>query len=330
MEPATDQDGQRPGSGMRPRTVLFFRDFRALSGGHLKVWHYFQHVAALEGFRPRVYFAPGSRLDDANPWLAAGVRPEPAWDPGPTDILFLGGMDWRGVDALPARHAGRPVLNIIQGLRHADPADPRHAFLRRPAIRLAVNPLIAEAIGRVPGVRGPVVCLPMGLDVSPLDGVAGPRAGVLIAALKNPTLGRQLAQRLEDDGIGVRLLDAALPRTQYLREVAASAVLVCLPLPSEGFYLPALEGMALGCLVICPDCGGNRIYLRPDVNALQPGWAVDDLRNAVHAALALKPAAGERMRRQAGATAAAFSLQAERDALHAALRDVDRLWESCG
>ncbi len=308
--------------------MLFFRDFRAPSGGHLKVWHYFQHVAALEGFLPRVYFAPGSRLDESNPWVAAGVQPERDWNPAPSDILFLGGLDWRGLDALPKPGAGQPVLNIIQGLRHADPADPRHPFLQRQAIRLAVNPLIAEAIARVPGVRGPLLSVPMGLDLPSGIG-SGPRAGVLVAALKNPALGRRLVQQLREAGVTVRLLDMLLPRSRFLAEVASSAILVCLPAPSEGFYLPALEGMALGCIVVCPDCGGNRVYVRPGVNALQPGWEVDELRDAVRLAASMDQATADRMRKEASASAAEFSMRAERDAFHAILRDVDKLWASC-
>jgi glycosyltransferase involved in cell wall biosynthesis len=36
----------------------------------------------------------------------------------------------------------------------------------------------------------------------------------------------------------------------------------------EGFYMPALEGMALGTLVVCPDCIGNRSFCLPGYNSL--------------------------------------------------------------
>ena len=34
-----------------------------------------------------------------------------------------------------------------------------------------------------------------------------------------------------------------------------------LPNQREGVYIPGLEGMALGTLVVCPDCVGNRSLL---------------------------------------------------------------------
>ena len=42
----------------------------------------------------------------------------------------------------------------------------------------------------------------------------------------------------------------------------------CLPRAEEGFYLPALEAMASGCLVVTLDCIGNRGFRRHDDNCL--------------------------------------------------------------
>lgn len=312
-----------------PRTLLFLRDFHGLTGGHLKVWHYFRHTAQAAGFVPKVYFTPESRLDASNPWVAAGVVPEPHWRPDAADAIFLGGMDWRWVDGHAAGTASRPVLNIIQGLRHADPADPRHAYLARPAIRLSVNPLIRQALDGVPDMRGPVLDVPMGLDLAPDSGERSESGGVVIAALKDVPTGRTVANRLRSAGIAVQLLDAPLPRARFLATIAAAEVLVCLPKASEGFYLPALEGMALGRIVICPDCRGNRIYLRHAENALVPAAHADALVAAVHDALRLEGPARARMREAALATAAPYSLQAERDAFHRVLGRIDQLWKGC-
>src|SRR5215218_412727 len=51
------------------KTVLFFRDFRRFSGGHLVVWHYFKHVTASTSYRPRVSLTRTS-VTEHNPWAS--------------------------------------------------------------------------------------------------------------------------------------------------------------------------------------------------------------------------------------------------------------------
>ena len=50
--------------------------------------------------------------------------------------------------------------------------------------------------------------------------------------------------------------------------MARARVTLYLPNRLEGFYIPALEGMALGTLVVCPDSVGNRSYCRDGENCL--------------------------------------------------------------
>src|SRR5262249_52336243 len=78
--------------------VLFHRNYQTFSGGHLKVWDYFQHVAHADGFAPEIYFDPASVWDDTNPWRTELARVRREWSPADADVLFLAGMDW---DALP-------------------------------------------------------------------------------------------------------------------------------------------------------------------------------------------------------------------------------------
>jgi glycosyltransferase involved in cell wall biosynthesis len=124
----------------------------------------------------------------------------------------------------------------------------------------------------------------------------------------------------------VRLLTERLPRAAYLRELQAANVTVFLPNVTEGFYLPALEGLAAGTLVVCPDCIGNRSFCLPGYNAFRPSFAVDELVAAAESALALSPERAAEMRANGRATAERYSLRQEREAFHGVLRDVDRLW----
>jgi hypothetical protein len=76
--------------------VLFHRDFRAFTGGHLKVWDYFNHVASSPTHEARITFSPESKWDSTNPWFnSRGYVVE--WEPAKADMLFLAGTDWRAL-----------------------------------------------------------------------------------------------------------------------------------------------------------------------------------------------------------------------------------------
>ena len=95
----------------------------------------------------------------------------------------------------------------------------------------------------------------------------------------------------------------------------------------EGFYLPALEAMALGSPVVVPDCVGNRVYLEPDANALVPGWHPDEF---VAAVLRLEgdPSLAVRLVQAGRATVRRFGMEREREAFHAILDDLEGQWRA--
>ena len=61
------------------RSVLFHRDFRGFSGGHLKVWHYFNHVRHSPDHIPEIYFSEQTIWDESNPWLSFKDQALPSW-----------------------------------------------------------------------------------------------------------------------------------------------------------------------------------------------------------------------------------------------------------
>lgn len=304
------------------RDILFHRDFRGYSGGHGKVYDYYCHVQAHPRFRPRVYFTEGS-VREENPWTAAGVEPEPAWHPETGDVLFLGGMDWASV---PDDRAPEPVINLIQGIRHSDPDGPLHHFLARRAVRICVGAPVADAILATGRVNGPVHVIEAGLRL-PNQSSNPPRVAgrIFVGAIKQPRLGSLLAERLWAAGRDVDLCVDAIARDAYLTRLAAAERAVLLPLEREGFYLPGLEAMALGCATIVPDCIGNRAYARPGANSLGPGREIDALIAAVEALddRSLR----ERLCREGRATAGRFSLERERQAFHRLLDNLDAEWQ---
>ena len=282
-----------------PGVLLFRRDYHGPSGGHLKVWHYYLHARESRRFTPRLFVTPASLVDDVCPWR--GVTTLADWRPGEAAALFVAGLDW---EALPD-DPGCPVINLVQGVRHADPADPRYRYLARPAVRICVSAEVARAITATGIVNGPAHVIPAALDPADLPPPATARdIPVLVAGAKQPALARDVAARLRDRGLAVTCLTTALPRRAFLDHLARAEVAVLLPLEAEGFFLPALEALALGALVVCPDCIGNRAICRDRVTALVPAFDAGAIAEAAREALAL-PAATRRALRTAAASVVA-------------------------
>lgn len=299
--------------------MLFHRDFREYTGGHGKVWDYFNHALAL-GWDARVYLTPGSTRGPDNPWMTVPERIETRWQPDSADILFLAGMDWR---ALPAGEPHPPVVNLIQGLRHAidDPALPLRAFLARPAWRICVSQAVADAIVATGEANGPVHAIPAGLELPRLCRPPAAATDVFIAAAKQPLLGAQVADIVEGTGHSVRLADRLVGRAAFLDAMAGATVAVLLPYESEGFFLPGLEAMALGTAVVMPRCGGSAAYADHGINCILAPCDPQALADSA-AGLLADPVARLRLIGAGKATVARHGLDAERAAFHEVLASV--------
>ncbi len=304
------------------RRLLFHRDFHGYTGGHGKVWDYFIHAGKHAGWSAAIYLTGGS-LDLHNPWRVHQVPVDVQWNPQSSSVLFLAGLDW---SAYPIDDAAKPVINLIQHVRHADPADSLHRHLSRRAIRICVSQAVADAIRGTGRVNGPVRVIPAAIDLGGLPPATLARQGVFIGATKQPELGRMLLARLLGQGRDATLIDHWVPRDRYMALMAKRRVAVVLPSPTEGFFLPGLEAMALGCATVVPDCIGNREYVRAGANALAPPAQLDALVDAISQ---LDDARFADTLIAAGkATAASFGLDAERASFHVLLDEVDSLWEN--
>lgn len=304
------------------RRLLFHRDFHQYTGGHGKVWDYYNHAGKHPGWSAAIYLTSKS-MDQHNPWRLHNMPVDLNWNPQSASVLFLAGLDW---NAYPTDDAAKPVINLVQHVRHADPTDSLHRHLSRRAIRICVSQAVADAIWGTGLVNGPVRVIPAAIDLGGLPRATATRHGIFIGATKQPELGRLLLARLQEQGREATLVDQWMPRASYLALMAQSRIAVVLPSPTEGFFLPGLEAMALGCATVVPDCIGNREYVSAGINALAPPATLDALADAISrlddACYAEKIIAGGKL------TAAAFGLDAERARFHALLDQVDRLWAS--
>lgn len=322
------------------RSVWFYRSFHPVTGGYVKHSNYFGHVLRMPGFAPRITFGKepadeSQACEFQRRWPAPG-GPDPRWEPGPRDVLFLAGVDWRYLDECDLGSLPNPRINLVQGVRHAHEGTELYGFLSRKAIRICVSQAVVDAVSATGRTNGPVLAIPNGIDVAPVcpadEDVAAahearPRS-MAIVGYKQPDLARALSRRLDEEGVEHLLLLEFLPRSRYLDLLAESRIAVCLPHEEEGFYLPALEGMALGCIVVTTDCIGSSGYCRHDENCLVAGYDVESLSGATKRALDMAARERGRLLRHARNTAAGYTLDAERVRFHAVLEDVDRLWST--
>src|SRR5437764_8009277 len=93
------------------RLVLFHRDFRRFTGGHLKVWNYFNHVRASDGYEPRIAFTSESIWDETNPWSNSGEYIV-EYNPETANVLFLAGSDWKRLPLSAVNEFSKPVINL--------------------------------------------------------------------------------------------------------------------------------------------------------------------------------------------------------------------------
>jgi glycosyltransferase involved in cell wall biosynthesis len=265
--------------------------------------------------------------DESNPWhQSQALAPD---QPSHPDILFLGGTDWRNLSQSERERSPVPILNLVQHVRHGFSGDPRYPFLRHRAIRICVSEQVAESIRSTGTVEGPIFTIPNGLDhdrfPEPIP-FAEKNLDFVIAALKQPGLGRRLSWLLWRPGRRIHLLTHPVPRAEFLGLVNRARITVFLPHQVEGFYIPPLEGMGLGTIVVCPDCLGNRSFCLADRNCFLPALSTGAIRAAAEAASRLAPAEAERRLAAARETFALHDLQRERRSFLEILGRVDELW----
>ena len=321
------------------RRVWFHREYVRFFGGHLKHSHYFHHVLRMPGFDPRITFTgePSSvalARERGRLWPSGdGVAAE-HWEPASRDVLFLGGFDWRYLALRGLEAFENPRINLVQHVQHVHEGTERYGYLAKRAIRICVSQEVADAVSATGRTHGPILTIPNGIDLTPFEPAeSGSPAGfeerpsaVTLVGYKQPDLARGLSARLDADGVEHRLVTEFLDRGEFLDLLARSRVAVCLPRAEEGFFLPALEAMASGCLVVTLDCVGNRGFCRHDRNCLVADSDSDSLCAATKRALAMPPAERGRVHRESREAVARHSLESERARFHAVLRDVDRLW----
>ena len=309
--------------------VLFYRDFLAFTGGHLKVWHYYNHVLHTTTCEPHIIFSKRSLWNETNPWYRAGSASPPTEFMGRPDVLFLGGHDWTGVEAIFREDPGIPVINLIQGMSHANPEDAKFAFLNRRAVRICVSKDVEDRILSTGTVNGPVFVIPNSVEIGELPEPLPDRErdiDLLFLAYKNKPLGSEITAAFRRPGLRVDVLQKRTTRQEFLQLVRRARIAVFLPKHTEGFFMPALEAMALETLVVCPDCVGNRGWCLDGVNCFRPDYSFEDLCRATETALSLEPGERREMVNRALETVSEHSVRRERQMFLDLLARIGEVW----
>ena len=323
------------------RRVWFYRGYRLASGGQVKHSHYFEHVIATPGFDPGIAFSgePASESHAttlARLWPGRDAATVARWEPAPRDVLFLAGTDWRYLYERGLQDATMPRINLVQHVRHAHEGTELFGYLSERAVRICVSHEVADAISATGLPRGPVLTIPNGTDLTPFvpsgtgapAGYEGRRRSITIIGYKRPDLARGFSERLSAQRLEHELKTTLISRSAFLELLAESRIAVCLPHPEEGFYLPALEAMASGCLVVTLDCIGNRGFCHDYWNCIIAEPTSESLHRAVERIRAMTPSERRNMLIRGRDTAARHSLAAERRRFQAILGDIDQLWRT--
>jgi len=297
------------------KRILFIRNFKHRTGGHVTVRDYFLHCMAHPQIDPYVWFSPESDMANNDLWASIPKdRFLQELHPFEYDALFLDGVDWQ---FLPDDLVGLPVINAILHVRHAVQKQ-RKRLLARPALRICNSPEVEEAIR--PFANGPLVTISNAVDYGLFRSDAEKTTGsVLIWAQKAPELGQRLHETLLAEGLPSSLMIESIPRAEFAERVARADIFVALPNETEGFYRPALEGMACRCAVVTTDAIGNRQYAIDGETCLMPPYGdFDQTLSAVHRLLG-DTELRERLRERGFAKSQEFSLEAQRRKFYAFL-----------
>jgi hypothetical protein len=314
--------------------MMFFRTFHdvrgmtRISGGHLKVWHYFQHTQVSPQYRP-VMKTKDRPLAADNPWSAVPEAVVGRFSRVRPAAYFVAGTDWRELPPRRRRQAPLPVVNLIQHVRHGNERDRRRPYLLLPAVRICVGPEVTAAITATGEVCGPVFTIANGTDIE-LD-LSRPESArdidVAVIGNKHPVVTRDIADRLAAPGRRIHAVDGYVPRPEFLDVLARSRLAVFIPRVHEGFFLPALEAMAYGTVVVCPDVVGNRSFCLDDVTCFMSAYDPDAIVRRAEEALAAAPDVHARLRSRAAEEVTGHSLAGERAAYLKVLARLPELWE---
>lgn len=325
------------------RTIVFLTPTYRAAGGVIKIMDYALHARSHDF---EVEIRCPSAFQRELPLFRTGQAGRLLDDPG---VRFQQGMgfglgrndysffSWPkhyhlAASRITPSHHPLQTISIVQGTRWANPLwldGYATRILGQPMGRILVTPQIAEVVAPYLDPTFPTRTILEGHDW-PFFSMA--RTGGLpdrpnIAYLTwKSEVGIEVERRLEPSA---RFEFRSIRTTadwDALRDLYQWAdIFLGFPGEEEGFYLPGLEAMAAGAVVIMPDVGGNRAYAHFGTNCLQVDH--DDPSSYIDAieGLVADQGAAERLRAAAYQQLPAHDLERERTEFGSYLNTLDEL-----
>ena len=302
------------------------------AGGVVKLMDYATH--ALEAGLDVSVWCPTAADEDLPlfriPRLRAGLVDNPRVHLHSADRLDVRPEDFVLVSMpthFPVAHSFLPpgasperIIHLIQNVRHANPAWLRglpSRLLAWPAARISLTSITGDVITPWLDERGLHEVIPLGHET-----------GFFLSPDRTPALGSpvRVGYTTWKSNLGDRVADEVSPSQFDFRAIRQPAswaelrelyhwadIFLATPGPEEGFYMPGLEALEAGCLLVTPDVGGNMAYCRPGDNCrLVPYEDVEGYASAIGELAALPESEILRYRRRGSESVEPFSLEQER------------------
>jgi len=259
-------------------------------GGVVKVFDYVNHalsmgyepvIACPESYKPGLPLFGIPRFSDISPENGIPFTDLEKVAVGPHDLAFLSWpTHYEIVEPRLSRWTRHEqVIFIVQNVRWANPkftGGYAVRLLSRPMARIMTNDVVFEAVKLYlnPSSMSEVILLgnESGFFAKERTGGFGSPMRVGYTTWKSG-VGDEVARMLADDP---RFEFRAIREPVGWRELRElyqwSDVFLATPLVEEGFYMPGLEAMAAGAVVISSDAGGNRAYCRFGENCIEVGF----------------------------------------------------------
>ncbi len=273
-------------------------------GGVVKVFDYVNHALSL-GYEPVIAcpesYKPGlplfgiSRFSNISPEKGIRFTDLEKVSVGPHDLAFLSWpTHYEILEPRISRWARHEqVIFIVQNVRWANPAFAGGYAVRllsRPMARIMTNDVVLEAVKPYLNPSSMSQVIRLGHDSGYF---AKERAGGFDYPIKvgyttwKSNVGDRVAEGLaSDSGFEFKAIREPVGWDELRKLYHWADVFLATPLVEEGFYLPGLEAMAAGAVVVTSDAGGNRAYCRFGENCLQVDF--EDASSYADALRALK------------------------------------------
>lgn len=198
-------------------------------------------------------------------------------DPRPDDILFFTlPSSYEQLCILYGSQASRMnFIHLMQNVRLSNMMfDKGFSFrlLAKPIHRLCITQEVVNAVAPYVENRDQMLLIPHGFDFDAFD--CAPKRDDPISITFNTfkgEIGRQIVRPFNKDPRvhKIWVSKKGISWNDLQRNYRKASIFLSTPLAEEGLYLPGLEAMAAGQIVITPDAYGNRFYCDFDKNCLQ-------------------------------------------------------------